>query len=73
MKQKLKQPFYDIALATGGSHYPDVGGALLQQFGQQVVQRCIELADTATAQRIAQEFNIDLEKNYETSFRSLLD
>jgi hypothetical protein len=58
----MKQPYHDIALATGGSHYPDVGGRLLEQFGQLVVQRCMALADAATAERIAQEFGIEQEK-----------
>jgi hypothetical protein len=58
----MKQPYHDIALATGGSHYPDVGGRLLEQFGQLVVQRCMALADAETARRIAQEFGIEQEK-----------
>jgi hypothetical protein len=62
MKHPMKQPFYDIALATGGSHYPDVGGRLLEQFGHLVVERCMALADAETARRIAQEFGIEQEK-----------
>ena len=58
----MKQPYHDIALATGGSHYPSVGGRLLEQFGQLVVQRCMALADAETARRIAQEFGIEQEK-----------
>jgi hypothetical protein len=54
--------YHDIALAAGGSHYPNVGGRLLEQFGQLVVQRCMALADTETAERIAQEFGIEQEK-----------
>jgi hypothetical protein len=64
----MKQPYHDIALAAGGSHYPTVGGRLLEQFGCMVAQRCAELADPASAERIAQEFGLDLtqEKTYET-------
>jgi len=58
----MKQPYHDIALAAGGSHYPDVGGRLLEQFGQLVVERCMALADAETAERIAQEFGIEQEK-----------
>jgi len=58
----MKQPYHDIALATGGSHYPTVGGRLLEQFGQLVVERCMALADAETARRIAQEFGIEQEK-----------
>jgi len=54
----MKQPYHDIALATGGSHYPLVGGRLLEQFGQLVAERCMALADAETAQRIAQEFEL---------------
>jgi hypothetical protein len=58
----MKQPYHDIALAAGGSHYPDVGGRLLEQFGRLVVERCMVLADAETAERIAQEFGIEQEK-----------
>ena len=58
----MKQPYHDIALAAGGSHYPSVGGQLLEQFGRLVAQRCMALADTETAERIAQEFGIEQEK-----------
>ena len=58
----MKQPYHDIALAAGGSHYPSVGGQLLEQFGRLVAQRCMSLADTETARRIAQEFGIEQEK-----------
>lgn len=57
----MKPVFHDIALAVGGSHYPGVGGRLLEQFGRQVAQRCAELADPASAERIAQEFGLDQE------------
>jgi hypothetical protein len=58
----VKQPYHDIALAAGGSHYPSVGGQLLEQFGRLVAQRCMALADAETARRIAQEFGIEQEK-----------
>lgn len=37
----MKKVFHDIALQVGGSHYPDVGGDLLEKFGEMVVQKCI--------------------------------
>ena len=58
----MKQPYHDIALAAGGSHYPSVGGRLLEQFGQLVAERCMALTDAETARRIAQEFGIEQEK-----------
>jgi hypothetical protein len=39
----MKQKFKDIALQVGGSHYPDVGGALLEKFGEMIVQECIDI------------------------------
>jgi len=37
----MKQIFKEIALQVGGSHYPDVGGQLLEKFGEEVVNQCI--------------------------------
>jgi hypothetical protein len=43
---KMKNPkFFDIALATGGSHYPDVNGELLEKYGEAIVRKCAEIAD----------------------------
>ncbi len=55
----MKPVFHDIALEAGGSHYPGVGGQRLEQFGRLVAERCRELADPETAERIAQEFGLD--------------
>jgi hypothetical protein len=40
MHPKIKE----IALQTGGSHYPDVGGELLEKFAHLIVQECCEVA-----------------------------
>ena len=65
---KMKPVYHDIALAVGGSHYPGVGGRLLEQFGRQVAQRCADLADPDSAERIAQEFGLaqDVKNEQET-------
>lgn len=39
--------FSEIALAVGGSHYPEVGGRLLERFGEAVVEQCAELVERA--------------------------
>ena len=57
----MKPVYHDIALAVGGSHYPTVGGERLEQFGRMVAQRCAELADSDSAERIAQEFELDMD------------
>jgi hypothetical protein len=42
---RMKNPkFYDIALAVGGSHYPGVGGDLLEKFATELVKQCAEIA-----------------------------
>jgi hypothetical protein len=41
----MKQKFKEIALQAGGSHYPDVGGDLLEKFGEMVVQECIDIIE----------------------------
>lgn len=42
----MKEVFKELALQAGGSHYPTVGGALLEKFGELVVQKCIESVAT---------------------------
>lgn len=39
----MKKVFEEIALQVGGSHYPSVGGDLLEKFGEIVVQKCIDI------------------------------
>ena len=38
MRDKIKE----IALQVGGSHYPDVGGELLQKFSDSLIEECIK-------------------------------
>ena len=42
----MKKVFKEMALQVGGSHYPDVGGELLEKFGEMVVQRCIDILES---------------------------
>ena len=43
MSKIKNKKFFDIALAVGGSHYPGVGGELLEKFGEAIVRECAEL------------------------------
>lgn len=43
----MRKEIKDIALAVGGSHYPDVGGDLLQRFADTLIAKCIELIEQA--------------------------
>lgn len=45
MSKKLSPKFFDIALQVGGSHYPEVGGELLQKFGEEIVKECAKIAE----------------------------
>jgi hypothetical protein len=42
MSKMKNKKFFDIALAVGGSHYPGVGGDLLEKFGEMVVKECCQ-------------------------------
>lgn len=39
----MKKVYEEIALQVGGSHYPEVGGERLEQFGEMIVQKCIDI------------------------------
>ena len=41
MNEQIKQ----LALAAGGSHYPDVGGRILEKFAELLIQECAQLAE----------------------------
>lgn len=41
----MKKVYEEIALQVGGSHYPSVGGELLEKFGDAVVKKCIEVIE----------------------------
>lgn len=36
---------FEIALQTGGSHYPNVGGDLLEKYGEAIIRKCAEIAE----------------------------
>ena len=40
MNKRIKE----IALQAGGSHYPEVGGQLLEQFAEILVRECADIA-----------------------------
>jgi hypothetical protein len=68
MNEQIKQ----LALAAGGSHYPDVGGRTLEKFAELLIQECAQVADIdrdtsagcgyvtqTTGQRIKKYFGVD--------------
>jgi len=44
MSKMKNSKFFDIALAVGGSHYPDVNSELLEKFATELVKQCAEIA-----------------------------
>lgn len=48
MREKIK----DIALQVGGSHYPAVGGDLLQKFADMVIAECIDAVNNTDVRSI---------------------
>jgi hypothetical protein len=51
---RIKNPkLFEIALATGGSHYPDVGGELLEKYGEAVIRECARVVSTKTGPKSA--------------------
>jgi hypothetical protein len=59
----MNQKIHDIALQAGGSHWPTVGGKLLEQSVLTAVRQCMAIAQgngsDLTARDIAQHFGID--------------
>lgn len=62
-RNRMNPVIHDISLATGGSHYPRVGGQLLEQSILMAVRQCVTIAiqngDNLTAQAIVQHFGIE--------------
>lgn len=42
MKQKVKE----LALAAGGSFYPEIGGAVLEKFAELMLAECIRVVES---------------------------
>lgn len=61
----IKNPkLYEIALQTGGSHYPSVGGELLEKFAEKIIRECADVAgfhdkDAFVSLRIKEHFGLD--------------
>lgn len=59
----MNQKIHDIALEVGGSHYPTVGGELLERSILTAVRECMRIAiDNGaglTAEAIAKRFGLD--------------
>ena len=60
MNELVKQ----IALQVGGSHYPDVGGKLLEKTVELVVKECIDAVSNADCRNIVYTtFDLGMEQS----------
>jgi hypothetical protein len=63
----MKPKYHNIALQVGGSHYPTVGGDLLNQFGDKVVQECM----ACLKDRTIIDVHTDWEIGYNTALKKI--
>lgn len=68
MTRKLRPSFTRLALAVGGSHYPEVGGQLLDQFGQSLLTEIYGHINNCTliSPAVKQLLITDIKSHYET-------
>jgi hypothetical protein len=60
MKNKIKE----LALQAGGSHYPEVGGELLQKFANLMLAECIDaVKNSDTRDMVYTTFDNDMVKS----------
>jgi len=59
----MKQIIKEIALQAGGSHYPTVGGVLLEKSIDLAVRQCVDIAldnnQLEVAKQILQKFELN--------------
>jgi hypothetical protein len=62
MSKMKNAMYYEVALHTGGSHYPDVGGELLEKFADTIVEKCLTICEehpTWTGRMIAEQIKLE--------------
>lgn len=70
MNPKIKE----IALQTGGSHYSDVGGELLEQFARKILDECIIAVQNTDRGHAVTTYDRDtVEATIEKSVASIMD
>ena len=70
----MNKTIHQIALQTGGSHYPNVGGELLEQFALKVINECIIAVQNTNKHHAPTTFSMDIvEATIEKSVASILD
>lgn len=68
MNEKIK----DIALQVGGSHYPDVGGELLEKFARKIIDECVVAVQNTNKHHAYTTFDLGMiEATIEQSIASI--
>ena len=70
----MNKKIYQVALETGGSHYPNVGGELLEQFALKVINECIVAVQNTNKHHASTTFSMGLvDATIEKSVASIMD
>lgn len=70
----MNKKIHQIALQTGGSHYPNVGGELLEQFARKIINECIVAVQNTNKHHAATSYDIStVEATIEKSVAAILD
>ena len=56
----MKEIYKQLALQAGGSHYPDVGGDLLEKFAELLVKECIDVVGKTPTTDACTTFDLGL-------------
>lgn len=68
----MKSIYKELALQAGGSHYPEVGGELLEKFANLLVKECIKAVEQTPKHAAFTTFdNGVVEKTIELSIKQL--
>lgn len=70
MNEKIKH----VALQVGGSHYPDVGGELLEKFARKIIDECIIAVQNTNKHHAYTTYDLGMvEATIEKSVAAILD
>ena len=70
----MKSVYKELALQAGGSHYPEVGGDLLEKFADLLVSECVKAIEQTPRHAAFTAFDVGVvEKTIELSVKQVKD
>jgi len=70
----MNKKIHQVALETGGSHYPITGGELLEQFALKIINECIVAVQNTNKHHASTTFSVGMvEATIEKSVASIMD